>query len=158
MDDQLDPGDLYWRAVDPYWAEVSIYDGAAVLGCDLAQIPPGSANLLCAHWCQSEVRNGGFHQFFYNSTGVLAPEAVAGFYAIGMPTCAWLIEEAMKFFGDPYPRERQSRIEVLKPYDIQDPDQEDPFGSLDDRFYEVVDSENGGFLSAADQYAAGLTA
>ena len=85
---------------------------------------------------------------------MLAPEAVVGFHAIGMPICASLIDEAMKFFGDPYPRERQSRIEILKPYDIQDPDQ-DPFGALDDRFFEVLDSENGGFLSAADQSICG---
>ena len=40
---------------------------------------------MAAHWCQSEVRNGGFHQFFTNHTGDLDnfitgnPDNVKGF-------------------------------------------------------------------------------
>ncbi|WP_164468170.1 DMP19 family protein [Caulobacter vibrioides] len=41
-------------------------------------VPTPSKHLLATHWLQSEVHNGGFSQFFSNSTGVLAPEAVAG--------------------------------------------------------------------------------
>ncbi|WP_369973953.1 DUF4375 domain-containing protein [Polaromonas sp. SP1] len=33
-----------------------------------------SRHLFAVHWCQSEICNGGFMQFFANSTGVLAPE------------------------------------------------------------------------------------
>jgi hypothetical protein len=61
----------------------------------------------------------------------------------------------MRFFGEHYPRERQSRLETLEPYDMEDPDQ-NPFEALDDRFFELVDAENGGFESAADRYAVEL--
>lgn len=156
MGDQPRPGDIYWRAIEPYWDEVSIYDGPSVFQRDLARVPQGIASLLSAHWCQSEVCNGGFHQFFYNSTGVLAPEAVTGFRAIGMTTCASLIKEAMAFFGDIYPRERQSRVDVLERYALENPGPKDQFWPLDKRFFEELEKENGGFQSAADRYASGL--
>jgi hypothetical protein len=80
----MKPGDRYSSAIEPYWREVSIYDGPSVLARDLGRVPEAIGHLLSAHWCYSEVCNGGFHQFFYNPTGVLAPEAVTGFRAIGM--------------------------------------------------------------------------
>src|SRR5262249_40500524 len=103
-------------------------------------------HLFASHWCQSEVRNGGFHQFFSNSTGILAPEAAAGFRAIGLEACASLLEEAMKHFGSPYPREREVRSENLER------DERDPFGPVDDRFLDAIADE--GYERAADDFAS----
>ena len=151
------PGEVYWRAIEPYWESVSIYDGPSVLARDLSHVPRGVADMFSAHWCQSEVRNGGFHQFFYNSTGVLAPEAVDGFRAIGIATCSLLVVKAMDFFPKPYPRERRVRIEILDQHALELREAEDPFDRIDDRFYDVIDTENGGFDAAADRYASSLT-
>ena len=78
------PGEIYWRAVDPIWHSISIYDGPRVFLRQFGKVPVHLGLLLAAHWCRSEVFNGGFHQFFSNPTGVLAPEAVSGFKAIGL--------------------------------------------------------------------------
>jgi hypothetical protein len=156
MKDDRRPGDMYWSAIEPFWEKISIYDGPSVFLNQLSGVKREIGLLFAAHWCQSEVCNGGFHQFFFNSTGVLAPEAVEGFEAIGMPICASLVEEAMSFFGETYPRERERRIQALDRYERQNPEEWDPFRSIDDQFFEELDNENGGFARAADRFVLGL--
>jgi hypothetical protein len=50
--------------------------------------------LYAAHWCISNVDNGGLLQFFWNSTGILAPEAREGFTIAGLKDLARVLEEA----------------------------------------------------------------
>lgn len=99
----------YWKLVEPIWDTVSIYDGGEAFLEQFAVAPQPSQVLFAAHWTQSEVLNGGFGQYFSNSTGVLAPEAVWAFRVLGMPRTAAAVEQAMAFFGSPYPRERGPR-------------------------------------------------
>jgi hypothetical protein len=141
------PGDAYWAKVEPIWKAISIYEGGDTFLEQFQRVQGKLGDLLAAHWCQSEVRNGGFAQFFGNSTGVLAPEAAAGFRAIGMPRCAAVIAEAMSFFGRPYPREREEREAALT-------GEARPFAALDDQFYDLLSEEAGGFAVAADKYAS----
>ena len=70
------PPDSYWRLLEPIWDSVSIYDGPKTFLRQYRRLPRAVGHLFAAHWCQSEICNGGFHQFFGNSTGVLAPEAM----------------------------------------------------------------------------------
>lgn len=144
------PGDAYWAKVEPIWEHVSIYDGGETFIDQFRCVQPTIGNLLAAHWCQSEVRNGGFHQFFTNATGVLAPEAAAAFLAIGMPASAATVDEAMRFFEKPYPRDRDVREEALSATN------EGPFDELDDKFLKLLDEESGGFEVAADRFSAGI--
>lgn len=145
----------YWKLVEPIWDAVSIYDGGDVFLRQYGASPEASRILFAAHWCQSEINNGGFDQFFSNSTGVLAPEGVNAFRALGMPRTADLIGEAMAAFGLPYPRERDEREDALEALWGADNDA-DPFGNLDEAFFEMVETENGGFETAADHYAASM--
>ena len=138
-------GEIYWSVIDPIWEMVSIYGSPELFLHQFSKLSDVQQNLLAAHWCQSEVRNGGFHQFFSNSTGLLAPEAAAGFRAIGLPQCADLVDEGMKLFGDPYPREQEDRSEKLEA-------DSGPFDALDDRFFDAI--RNRGFELAADAYAS----
>jgi hypothetical protein len=75
----------YWEVLGPVGGSVSIYDGPELFLREFAALSAKEATLLAAHWYQSEICNGGFNQFFGNSAGVLAPEAVAAFISIGMP-------------------------------------------------------------------------
>ena len=140
----------YWKLVEPIWDTVSIYDGGEVFVQQYGAAPEASRVLFAAHWTQSEVLNGGFGQYFSNSTGVLAPEAVNAFRVLGMPQTAAAVERAMSFFGAPYPREREQREEALEAID----DDSDPFEEADNVFFETVEQEAGGFWEAADAYAA----
>lgn len=142
------PGDMYWSKLEPIWTKICIYEGEEVFLEQFDRVSRRLGDLFAAHWCQSEVTNGGLHQFFLNPTGVLAPEAAAGFRAIGMPEVSALVEEAMSALGKPYPRDREARQEVL-PRATQ-------FWALDERFFARLRHEAGGFDTAADRYALAL--
>lgn len=144
----------YWDLVDPIWETVSIYDGPDVFLQQYADSPEVSRTLFAAHWCQSEICNGGFDQFFSNSTGVLAPEGVEAFRKIGMPQIAALVEQAMAALGPTYPRDRSEREDAIEAaWDACGDNEGGPFGDLDELFFKLIKTENGGFGEAADTYA-----
>jgi hypothetical protein len=71
-----------------------------------------------------------------------------------MPQIAILIEHAMSVFGPSYPRDRDARCEkLIAIHDASDND-DGAFGNLDDSFFALIESENGGFETTADAYAA----
>ncbi|HWE95948.1 MAG TPA: DUF4375 domain-containing protein [Tepidisphaeraceae bacterium] len=142
------PGDRYWAAIEPIWESISIYRGPEVFAEQYEKVSRKLGHLFATHWCQSEVCNGGFHQFFSNPTGVLAPEAAAGFGAIGMPRCAAIVSDAMTRLGNPYPRDQ-----MLRRAKLADVGGTESFRGLDKRFYDELESESGGFSKAADAYA-----
>jgi len=132
----------YWKLVEPYWNAVPLHEGAETFGREFERLPVASRHLFATHWAQSEVQNGGLGQFFSNFTGILAPEAVQGFRAIGMPQTAETLVEAIKLFGEDYPRDRGLREPVTVPVDIEN------------RFSEHLEEEAGGFWAVADRFAA----
>ena len=148
----MKPGELYWSLVDPIWDRVSIYDGPEVFLDQVNKVSEVQKYLFAAHWCQSEVRNGGLHQFFSNDTGVLAPEALEAFHLLGLEQCATALARAMAFFGDVYPRERSERAEALDALELKDPENWNPFDAMDHAFYAAV--QDHGFERAADDFAA----
>lgn len=156
MSSGTEPGARYWRLVEPIWREISIYDGPEVFLRQFRRVQPEVGHLFAATWCQSEVCNGGFHQFFSNPTGVLAPEALAAFRAMGLSEWASLLEEAMRFFGVPYPRDRMVRQELLAAVPGDQREESDPFDALDDRFFAWLHEEGDRWQRAADSYASGI--
>ena len=91
----MDLSDAYLEALEPYWDRISIDDGSETFLSQFAEAPRFIRTIFAAHWCQAEVCNGGFHQFFKNSSGVLAPEAVEAFRSLGMPLVAQVVANAM---------------------------------------------------------------
>jgi len=71
--------------------------------------------LYAAHFCLSEVHNGGFLQLFWNSTGVLVPEAIEGYQALGMPKLAATFASAAGVLGSAYPRDREEGMHCSTP-------------------------------------------
>lgn len=148
------PKDGYWRLLDPWWERISIYDGPEVFLRELDLAPEPVRILFCSHWTQSEINNGGFAQFFFNSTGVVAPEARNSFQAIQMPGVATSIEKAASLFGEPYPRATEARRRLLDEWDAAPGGADAKFEDLENEFFDLVVSENGGFESSANVYAA----
>jgi hypothetical protein len=141
----------YWTLVEPVWLPLNrSWDGGPERFVRrFRRVRPEAGHLYAAHWCQSEVLNGGFHQFFSNTTGLLAPEALEGFRAIGAVEWAQILAEAMKHFGTPYPRDRGDREEILPMRQRRAREEWDPFCELDERFYEWADN----WEDAANAYA-----
>ena len=129
------PGFIYWKAIEPFWEKISIYDGPEKFLHQLSAVPEGIRHLFCTHLCQSEVSNGGFYQFYSNSTGILAPEAVDGFLALGLVETAKIVRNTMAYFGEPFPRDREIRTSILKHLGGSKRAEWDPFYSIDNDFY-----------------------
>lgn len=127
----------YWSLIEPVWLKLnrSWDDGPEKFVRLFRSVGPEIGHLYAAHWCQSEVCNGGLHQFFSNTSGLLAPEALTGFRAIGATDWAKILDEAMKHFGEPYPRDRKQRKKFLPAAHGRARKEWDPFDHLDERFY-----------------------
>jgi hypothetical protein len=52
---------------------------------------------------ESEVNNGGFHQYFWNSTGTLAPHVVDTLKTIGAAAAAGIAQQALAVVGPDIP-------------------------------------------------------
>ncbi|MBV8582225.1 MAG: DUF4375 domain-containing protein [Candidatus Eremiobacteraeota bacterium] len=122
----------------------------------LQKMPHQLAILLGAYWTYGEVGNGGFVQYFWNSSGIIAPEAVLGFQALDMPQCATIVERAMSHFGTPYPRNREQRHALIEGadegWDMFKEGRNIALDQLNDDFFPLVNEENGGFEATATRY------
>ena len=89
-------------------------------------------------WLDLEVCNGGFHQYFGNSTGHHAPEAIFGFNELGLNDIAEIAQQAVAIFGEPFPRKRNDREEFLAAFNGDDESEWNPFYKLDDAFFQAL--------------------
>lgn len=143
----------YPRVYGPYSDRFDFYEGRAAWEASCAGVPRDAVLLFSLHWAHLEIANGGFWQFFYNSTGVIAPEARDGFAAIGLPEAAAAIQSAMDKVGQPYPFDRAARQAV-----VGDPERRMEFEAEDGYFYREICNPKviGGkprYYDAADRYA-----
>jgi uncharacterized protein DUF4375 len=88
--------------------------------------------MLVAIWAlEADVNNGGFHQYYFNSSGDTACYAPAALRAIGAPIMAGIVDKANSLFGPigpPVSRdERQQALSALT---------EQMWDDLDRQFYE----------------------
>lgn len=140
----------------PYEDRLDFYNGRAAWLASCEGVPVKAVHLYCVHWAHIEIFNGGFWQYFFNSTGVTAPEARDGFKAIGMPAVATLLQNAMDRVGTPYPFDRETRQKF-----VGDPDDRMDFSTEDELFYEAADTPRvfrrvPRFVPFADAYAKAL--
>lgn len=89
------------------------------------------------YWLESEINNGGFEQFFINSSGDYALDTPAALDEIGAHQTALLVKRAIDIFpGGLPPRDRKQRIEKLNLIDEETVNQ---FGKLTSEFLEYRD-------------------
>src|SRR6185436_580594 len=73
---------------------------------------------LCMHKLEAEVNNGGFHQFFFNSSGELVPQTLDALKTIGAPKTRQLLERAVAIaFPGGYPAEPEEVADALADFD-----------------------------------------
>ena len=78
------------------------------------------------------------------------------FRTIGLTKWASLLEDAMKFFGPIYPRDRSRRQSKLPSPERRKREQWDPFYKLDDQFYSCRDGTEARWEIEADKYVQQL--
>jgi hypothetical protein len=59
----MEPGERYCNAIEPIWDTIEI-DSPESFQSTFSRVPAELGLLYAAHFCQSEVCNGGFAQFF----------------------------------------------------------------------------------------------
>jgi len=143
----------YPALYEPYYEHFDFYGGRANWLRSIETVPTKAVHLFALHWLHLEVCNGGFWQYFWNSTSTSMPEAVAGFRAIGMPEVAELIENAARKLGPEFPFDREDRIQIIEKV------RESEFDAWDKQFYELADTPKffrrvPKFVPFADAYAA----
>ena len=85
-------------------------DEAAVL----RRATRGQRAIYALDWTTLEVNNGGWHQFFWNSSGSLTDEAIAGAELIGARENAAILREATAVFPrGQVPEDRSARQRAL---------------------------------------------
>lgn len=102
-----------WDIVHPMWWSINIYDSyedyiKSAKGFTLEQ-----RYLLAIHWYFAEVNNGGHHQFFYNSTGIVWEDALNGLKYFGMSEFANNLQKVIDCFGGTIPFKRNERENLL---------------------------------------------
>ena len=136
MADGADVAEVAWKVIEPMWGVLKTpYESDDRLQ---TVATPGQRAFYALHWTISEVSNGGFHQYFYNSTGYLAPEAITGAELLGASDYADVIRRATSIFpSEEALRDLDQRQEILE----QATDNQDAFlASLDDELYALLES------------------
>ena len=90
-------------------------------------------NAIC--WYFAEVNNGGHYQFFYNSTGIVWEDALAGLRLFNMKELADNFQSVLDFFGGTVPFDRAERWYLL-PQSENNPEFFDFLDEKDDVVYE----------------------
>jgi len=75
----------------------------------LASLPTEQHTLLVMDIFNAEFSNGGVHQFFFNSSGAVAPEVYEAFRELGLERQAAIYRRALDMFSGNYLRDMQKR-------------------------------------------------
>lgn len=148
----------YWEVLEPVWGKADIHKTPDIFLTQFKLLPQAVGDLYAAHWLVSEVVNGAFPQFFSNSTGVLAPEALIALKRIGLDDAAEITEACMTFFGEEYPRDRATRASMIDWVWNENLSEDDEHNldillDLSGQFLDAIGKEQKTFNSAADAYA-----
>ena len=128
-DGEID-GDDYFIVIEPVFWSVSIYDGPDRYEEDLSNFSVEQRLVLAYHWYLSEVNNGGHDQFYYNSTGIVWPDALKAFREIGHPEVVAIISASVSRLGGTPSLDRGERQEQLEQMDAD-------FDDLDEELYRL---------------------
>lgn len=109
------------------------YDEADRGEAPLNSLPEPQRDLAQLHLFMMEVMNGGVHQFFFNSTGAMAPDIAQTLRNMSLPDHADTMMRGIKHFPAPYPRATEQRRRIMASFDeARDEALHDLTGIMDD--------------------------
>lgn len=126
-------------------AEESLRERWEKLGID-ALLPP-EQRYIALYWLVGDVMNGGFHQYFSNSSGDLAPLALQGLKEVGASKTLNILEHAMAVFPPgAYSSNRERREEGLKAISTDIEVQIGAFDAVSNAFQAISDEDCHGMM------------
>ena len=93
-----DDSELWWSVIENLYWRADLSRGRKRLEATLRQATAGQRALLAIHWWQSEMDNGGFHQFFWNPSGLLIDDVLSGLARVEAQPHAGLLRRALALF------------------------------------------------------------
>jgi Domain of unknown function (DUF4375) len=100
--------------IDKNGALINVADKLMSLGLPFAHLSAQEQVFVAIWELEGDVNNGGFHQYFFNTSGDTAKHAAPSLEAIGAAKMAAIVREALQVFGPPGPSaERDIRQEQL---------------------------------------------
>ena len=136
--ENLAPTDFCVELIQPAWETVNIYESYEEYEESLKPYTTEQRYLLAMNWLGAEVANGGFQQFFSNSTGIVWEDSYKGYQAIGSEKLAYLIEELIKIYGRDIPFDREERGNILDSFSQEKLAE---IYALTDLYYEIEEPE-----------------
>jgi hypothetical protein len=141
LDDLDGDTSLVSLALAPVRQRVDLYGEASEALEQIESLERPQIGLMAADRAHSEICNGGFYQLFYNSSGLLVPEAMEGFEMLDVPELAEIVRSAVETFEAPYPRDRESRLlELTVVENATSLSEHELFHNQDSSFLETTDS------------------
>ncbi len=135
IDDEIINKGFSFEIIEPVYWTPNIYDGEAEYNKSLVGFTREQRQLHATEWYLFEVDNGGHSQFYYNSTGIVWKDALAGFREMGIDEAAAILDESAKRMGGNPSLDRETRWKQMDTYQPQ-------FDDLDDRLYALERSGN----------------
>ena len=115
-------------------------DSKTNYGDDMSVLSEAERIFYITQTLEMEVNNGGFSQFFYNSSGNFSNELVSAFTAIGATTTVAICQKAIAAFGRDIPVDRDEREEMLD--ELESDEIDEILEECDDAFYAYEDNLN----------------
>ena len=112
-------------------------DGKTQYGEDMSVLSEAERIFYVTQTLEMEVNNGGFSQFFYNSSGNFSNELIGAFSAIGANATADICRKAIAAFGRDIPVDRNERQEML--FELESDEIDEILQECDDAFYAYED-------------------
>jgi hypothetical protein len=127
------PDEMAWRAIEDIYDELKLPHES---DARIEQLTPGQRALYLLHWVQSEIRNGGFEQLVYNTTGRFAAEAPTAARLIGAHEYAAIFDRFNALFPDSVVPEGQGRRRAaLREVTAREADE---IQSVEDQFFRLL--------------------
>ena len=107
---------------------------------NLSRLTQPQKNFYYIQELEGEVNNGGFNQYFFNSSGDYAHETISALKAIGAEKAIKLLQSAIdEFPGHLVPKDRAMRQEILSKIESK---AQKVWDKLDSEFYTYPDDLN----------------
>ena len=115
-------------------------DNKTKYGEDMSVLSKEERIFYITQTLEMEVNNGGFSQFFYNSSGDFSNELVGAFTAIGANATAAICKKAILAFGRDIPVDRNEREEMLD--ELENDEIDEILEECNSAFYDYEDDLN----------------
>ena len=115
--EEIQATDDMWTINEPMYWTINIYGSYDDYLESAKPFTLEQRYLNAISWYFAEVNNGGHHQFFYNSTGIVWEDALAGLRHFKMDELADNLQSVIDYFGGTIPFDRAERWTILQDWE-----------------------------------------